>query len=832
MSSSVTDWHLLGAVTTAIRFLSSVICQQMLKNFIKIAWRNLTKNAGYSVINIGGLAVGIAVALFIGLWVYDEISYDHSFKNMQNIGEVSRLYTEPLSRETNNSVWLPQPMRKVLRNNYGQLFKHVLITRGQQDYSLKIDNNHFIEKGQFIENGVIDMLSLKMLKGNAASLSDQKSIILSESAAKAIFGNADPVNHQISIDNRLDAKITGIYEDLPQNSSFGSIQFFANYDNLLANTPGIKVNEDNWGHTSHFIYVQTADHVTLEQASAAVEQLYRKDAPSDVAAGAKNYNLRLWLFPMKKWYLYGEFKDGYPVSGRITYVWLFAVVGVFVLLLACINFMNLSTARSEKRSKEVGVRKVMGSTRKSLIVQFLSESFLVVFLAFIIGLFMTVIFLPSFNTLTEKNIGIPFSNWRFWILSTSFLTATALLAGTYPALYLSSFQPIKVLKGTFRLSRFASYPRRALVVMQFTVSIALIIGTVVVYRQIKYAQNRPVGYHKESLLRISMSDPDFMDNKSAIKGEILSAGIASDIAFSSSPVTAIWDNYGGFSWKGKDPQSESSFSVTWVNEDFGKTVGWKLRQGRDFSKDYGTDTSAVIINASAAKYLGLKNPVGEFIRFDADGTQRQIIGVVDDIVAESPYEPVRMGFYWLQKNPNYLAQMQLKLNPAMSMNDALSKTASILKRTAPAAPFLYKFADQEYALKFSAEQKISSLATIFAVFAIFISCLGIFGLASFIAEQRAREIGIRKVLGASVSNVWKLLSGDFVVLVLISCFIATPLAYYFMQQWLHGYQYRTDMSWWIFALAGTGALAITLLTVSFQAIKAALVNPTISLRAE
>jgi putative ABC transport system permease protein len=811
---------------------SSVNDLIMIRSYIVIAWRNLIRNKVYSAINIGGLAIGIAVALLIGLWVFDEVSYNHSFKNYQHIAQVSRRYTEPLSHETNSSAYLPQPMAKVLRNSYGHLFKHVIITQTERDFDLKIGNNIVTKKGQFIENGIIDMFSLKMLKGSEESLNDQQSIIISESTAKALFGTGNPINQQIKLNNYYNTKVTGVYEDPPQNSIFGDVQFFANYENLIANNPDIKANENNWGHTSFFIYVQTIDHVSLEQAGAAISKLYLKDAPSDFADGAKNYHLAVWLYPMESWYLFSEFKDGYPVAGRITYVWLFAIVGVIVLFLACINFMNLSTARSEKRSKEVGVRKVMGSARSSLIFQFLSESFLVVFLAFIIAVFLTFISIPFFNALTEKSIKLPVFNMYFWLLITPFLFITALLAGIYPALYLSSFQPIKVLKGTLRLGKFASYPRKVLVVMQFTVSIILIIGTVVVYQQIKYAQNRLVGYSKESLVEVKMFDPNFRDNKLAIKEALLTNGIVTEVGFSSSPVTDIWDNWGGFSWKGKDPRSESSFSVTWVNEDFGKTIHWKVRQGRDYSKDYGTDSTAVIINESAAKYLGLKNPVGEFISFDADGTKRQIIGVVDDIVAESPYEPVRIGFYWLQKNLNHLGQMYVKINPNLSMNAALFKMETTMKKMVPAAPFQYKFVDEDYARKFSAEQKISSLSSIFAILTIFISCLGIFGLASFVAEQRAREIGIRKVLGASVSNLWQLLSKDFVVLVIISCFIAVPIAYYFMQNWLRGYQYRTELSWWIFAVAGIGALLITIVTVSFQAIKAAIANPTTSLRSE
>lgn len=804
----------------------------MLKNYFKTAWRNIVRNKGYSAINIGGLAVGMAVAMLIGFWVYDEVSFNQSYKNYDRIAQVSRIYTEPLSQQTSNSVWLPQPMVKVLRNNYGYLFKHVTITRGIQEFNIKTGQNTFTKKGQFIEDGVIDMLSLKMLKGNNKSLSGIQNIIISASAAKALFGNDDPINKQIRINNRFDSKVTGVYEDQAPNSSFADVQFFGNYENLLANSPEIKVHENTWSHTSHFIYVQLADHVTMNQANAAIQQLYEKNSPADFAEGAKKYKTSLWLYPMEKWYLYSEFKNGYPDGGRITYVWLFGTVGIFVLLLACINFMNLSTARSEKRSKEVGIRKAVGSLRSSLIFQFLGESFLVVFFAFVISLFLTYVSIPGFNSLAGKSIRLPLANYYFWGLSVLFLIITSLLAGIYPAVYLSSFKPIKVLKGAIHLGKYASYPRKVLVIVQFSVSIILIVGTVVVYRQIEYAQNRPVGYNRESLLQIFTFDPDFQNNKPALQQALLKSGIVSNIGFSSSPVTAIWDNWGGFSWKGKVPESESGFSVTWINEDFGKAIHWKIRQGRDFSKDFSTDTSAVIINEAAAKYMGLKNPVGEMITFDEDGAKRQIIGVVDDIVAESPYEPVRRGFYWLEKNPNSLGLMQVKLNPNQSMNTALPKIEGIFKNIVPSAQFQYKFADEEFASKFSAEQKVSKLSTVFAVLAIFISCLGIFGLASFVAEQRTKEIGVRKVLGASTFNLWTLLSKDFVLLVIVSLWIASPVAYYIMRSWLQNYQYRTGLSWWIFAAAGTGVLMITLLTVSFQSAKAAMANPVKSLRSE
>ena len=804
----------------------------MIRNYFKIAFRNLVRNKVYSFINIGGLAVGMSVAILIGLWVWDELSYDRSFSNYDKIAMVRNRFTEPLLQETKSGNSLPQPISKVLKTKYAHLFKHVSLLPWANSYAIKVGDKTLTKTGQFLENGAIDLFSLQMLKGSQESLSEVQSIIVSESTAKAIFGNQDPINQIIKLNNKIDGKITGVYADLPKNSTLGDVNFIGNFENFRNNNEGYKANIDNWDSSSLRLLVQLADNVSMDQANTALKNLYLNDTPADLKELAKKYKGEIWLYPMEKWYLYSEFKNGYPVDGRIQFVWLFGLVGIFVLLLACINFMNLSTARSEKRAREVGIRKAIGSQKRQLVTQFLSESFLVVFLAFILAMLLVVISLNAFNQLAGKNIELPLFNIYFWLANISFLLITALLSGTYPAFYLSSFQPIKVLKGTIRLGKYASLPRKFLVVVQFTVSVVLIVGTIIIFQQIKHAQNRPIGYDRQNLLRISMDDPNFANKSEVLRNELLASEAVISVAFSSMPITAIWDNWGGFKWKGKNPEAESSFSVSWINEDFGKTIGWKVKQGRDFSKDYSTDSAAVIINESAAKYMGLKNPVGEYITQEESGKRRQIIGVVDDVVADSPYEPVKIGFYWLEKNLNNLGQLQLKINPNLSTTEALTKIEAIQKKIVPSALFQYNFVDEEYGRKFNSEQLIGKLAMVFAILAIFISCLGLFGMASFVAEQRTKEIGIRKVLGATVANLWQLLSKDFVVLVIISCLIAGPIAYYFMNNWLQKYNYHTEISWWIFAASGFGALTITLLTVSYQAIKAALMNPVKSLKTE
>jgi putative ABC transport system permease protein len=508
-------------------------------------------------------------------------------------------------------------------------------------------------------------------------------------------------------------------------------------------------------------------------------------------------------------------------------VWLFGIVGLFVLLLACINFMNLSTARSEKRAKEVGVRKAIGSARSQLIAQFFSESFLVVIFAFVLSLVLVTIFLPFFNEVADKKISLLWQNPIFWLMGIGFSIFTGLVAGSYPALYLSSFQPVKVLKGTFRVGRFASIPRKVLVVMQFSVSVVLIIGTVVVFRQIQHAKNRPVGYNKQSL--ISSGINEVLHSKfEALRNELKTSNTVVEMAESSSAVTEVWNSNGGFMWEGKDPNQAVDFPNTAVTPEFGKVIGWQLKEGRDFSRDFATDSAAFILNESAVKFIGLKDPVGKTIIWE--NQPFKVIGVVKDMLVESAYQPIRASMYHCNYEQGNIVLM--KINPALSASAATGKIENIFKKYDPATAFEFKFVDEDFAKKFGDEERIGKLASVFAVLAVFISCLGLFGLASFVAEQRTKEIGIRKVVGASVFNLWQLLSKDFVLLVIIACAIAVPLAWYCMNKWLQQYDYRTAVSWWIFAAAVAGALLITILTVSFQAIKAALANPVKSLRTE
>ena len=571
-----------------------------------------------------------------------------------------------------------------------------------------------------------------------------------------------------------------------------------------------------------FAEVNNNENIDKVSAKIKMASMVHKNAATD---GKEE----LVLQPMDKWRLYSEFKNGKATGGRIQFIWLFSIIGVFVLLLACINFMNLSTARSEKRAKEVGIRKTVGSERKQLISQFLSESVLVAFVSLVLSILLVILLMPLFNKLADKDISLPWSNGIFWSLIFVFTFITGIVSGSYPAFYLSKFEPIKVLKGTFRAGRFASLPRKILVVIQFTFSIALIIGTIIVFKQIQYAKNRPVNYKSEGLISINMSTPDLYGHYDAIRNDLLSTGVVDDMAESSSPTTGVWSNQIGFNWQGKDPNTLPVFGTIAVTRDFGKTIGWKIKEGRDFSKDFATDSVAMILNESGVKQVGMKQDiVGQTIKFN--DKNYTVIGVIKDMIMESPYAPVKPTVFFY--NPNWASIITVSIKPGISVRGALSKIQAVFKKYNPSAPFDYTFNDEDYAKKFSDEQRIGDLATFFTILAVFISCLGLFGLASFVAEQRKKEIGVRKVLGASVFNLWKMLSREFALLVIISCFIAIPLAWYYLHQWIIQYDYRTDISWWVFFISGAGAFVVTILTVSFQAIKAAIANPVKSLRTE
>jgi ABC-type antimicrobial peptide transport system permease subunit len=692
------------------------------------------------------------------------------------------------------------------------------------DHLVSYDNKLFNKISLYIEPGGPDMLSLHMLAGTRQALTDPHSIILSESTAKAIFGNTDPMGKVLKFDRTNTVKVTGIYEDLPNNTTFNEIKMFMPWELWLIQNPWVKKMDDPWGSNFSQTYVQIADNVDMQKASAKIKSVKM----DNTQAADKKYKWEVFLHPMSKWHLYNDFKNGVNIGGNIKYVWLFGIVGIFVLILACINFMNLSTARSEKRAREVGIRKAIGSMRWQITKQFFMESYVVVAAAFLLSILLLAALLPLFNNVAGKEIKIPWGNPGFWLLNLAFIFITGLLAGSYPALYLSSFNPLKVLKGTFKAGKGAVIPRRVLVVMQFTVSVMLIIGTIIVYQQIQYAKDRPIGYSKNGLINFGLEN-EVRQHFDVIRNDLKNAGAIEEMTASNSPMTGVWNTNGGFDWEGKDPNFAVDFPNNSVTYDFGKTIHWNIKEGRDFSRDFATDSAAFIINESAAKFLDFKDPIGKILKWN--NKPYTIIAIIKDIMQESPFYPVRPTLYHIEPYDN-LYNVIVRLNPQKNASSSLKIVEKEIRRYTPDVPFDYQFVDESFGEKFKAEQRIGKLSFYFSILAIFISCLGLFGMASFVAEQRTKEIGIRKVLGASVANVWRLLSTEFVVLVLLSCLIAAPIAWYYLKGWLVNYDYRIQISWGVFLLASVLALLITLITVSFQAIKAALANPVKSLRSE
>ncbi|WP_378172449.1 ABC transporter permease [Aquimarina sp. SS2-1] len=801
----------------------------MIRNYFKIALRNLLKNKVYSFINISGLAIGMAATMLIGLWIYDELNYDDYFQNKTTIAQV-------FQHESSNNVVstgpaIPRPLEFALREGYNDNFKHIIMSSWEQPRYIRYEETNINRLGNAMQEGAPEMLNLEIIDGVRDGLKEKNSIMLSESCAKTLFGSDTAIGKIVKINNRDDLEVTGIYKDIPDNNSFSDMDYLVPWKYYVTTQPWLERAKTSWGNNSFQLFVQINDHTTMEAITSKII-----DVKKNASAEEAEFNPQIFLFPMKDWYLRGDFENGVQTGGRIENVWLFGIIGMFILLLACINFVNLSTARSEKRATEVGIRKSIGSHRGQLIFQFLSESFLVVFLAFVVAVGIVLLSLNGFNNLASKAIVFPWLNPWFWFVSIIFIFITAFLSGSYPALYLSSFNPVTVLKGTFRAGRFAALPRKILVVTQFTVSIALIIGTILVMSQIEHSKNRPTGYNKEGLIQIPVMSTEFIGKADIMRNQFIASGGAIEMATTSSPTTNVWSNRSGYNWEGKPPGFQEDLAYTDVSYEFVETLGAKIIAGRGFSRDFPSDSSGVILNKTAVEYMGIQDPIGKLIRdSDIDDPNPmpplKIIGVIDDIIMQSPYAPVKQSMYVFDRYGNY-SFFNLRLNPEKSIRENLEIIEEVFKTNFPNVPFDYQFIDQEYAKKFRAEERIASLSKVFTILAIFISLLGLFGLASFVAEQRTKEIGIRKILGASITHLWMQLSKDFITLVIIALVIASPIAYYFMSQWLQKFPYRVDISYTVFLIAGLGALLITIITVSIQAIRTATANPANALRTE
>ncbi len=797
----------------------------MLKNYLKIAWRNLVTNKIYSLLNILGLAIGMAVALIIGLWVNWEISFDRFLPNYEQVYQTEINYTTSQNGTyTQNAVALP--LAEVFRKEIPEI-KHAAECDWINQHSLLVGEKKVLLDGAQAGSDFLNILQYDLLKGNAATaLKETYSIVLTESTAKALFGDEDPMNKEVRIDNQHNLTVTGILKDIPDNSTL-KFSYIVPFSYYAESTDWVKQALTKWTNQSNQLFVELQPGVTLEQVAPKIKNIICKKFPAACVAKPE-----IFLHPMKDWHLYSEFKNGKITGGYIDYIHMFSIVGVLVLIIACINFMNLTTARSAKRAKEVGVRKAIGSKQGQLVLQFLSESVIIVFIAFIFSIFIVQLVLPAFNELTYCSIHIPFNNVVFWVIMLGYVLFTGLLAGSRPAFYLSSFHPAKVLKGTIQSNKGTALSRKVLVVLQFSCSIALIISTCIIYEQIQYAQNRSTGYNANRLMTTYLS-ADLEKNYEALKNDLYKTGMIESVGRASSPMTNMNNNTSLDNWpgkKGKDDQFTTG--LIWVSRDYLKTVGMELIQGRDFSNVADSDTISILVNEALVKDMNLRDPINQIITMNG-GRASQIIGVVKNALMRSPYDAVAPTIFTHQKGEfDEVTFIFYRLKATAKTKEAVAALTTIFDKYNPAYPYNYNFADEDYQEKFEMELLVGKLAGIFSGLTIFISCLGLFGLAAFTAEQRTKEIGVRKVLGASVIQLWLLLCKDFIFLVIISCIIASPIAFYFLQNWLEKYEYRTSIKPFAFILSALAALMITLVTISFQAIKAAVSNPVKSLRTE
>ncbi|MEP6948474.1 MAG: ABC transporter permease [Ginsengibacter sp.] len=789
----------------------------MLKNFFKVAFRNLLWNKVFSIINISGLAIGMASSILIFLWIQNEVSYDRFHKNGERLYEVWS--NDVIDNTVRSLVNTPEIMAPVLKTEVPEIEQ---VSRISEDPNslLAVGDQTLNAKGNIVDSDFLGMFSFPLIKGNIqTALSDPYSILLTEALAKKIFGNdrnnySDAIGKIIKIDNRANYKVTGILKDLPNNTQF-NFEYLMSYESVKGNI------DSDWTDISIRTFVLLRPNASFKAADSKIKNVVVKYS----GGRAKTTE---FLYPVNKLRLYSNFENGKVTGGRIERVKIFGIIAVFILLIACINFMNLSTARSEKRAREVGIRKVIGAQKKSLVGQFLAESILMALIAGILAIIIVQPCLPAFNMLVEKQLVIWYGNIYFWLAGFGFVLLTGILAGSYPAFFLSAFKPVFVLKGTFKKANALVTPRKVLVVLQFTFAIALIICTLVVEQQLKFAQDRQTGYDRNNLGYVFIQG-DIDKNYTLIKNELISSGVAAAVSKTQAPLTQNWSSAISMNWQGKDPNAKIQINRYTEDGDLVKTAGMKLVQGRDIDiKNYPSDSTACVLSESAVKAMGFKHPLGRLI-FD-DPVKWHVVGVIKDFILESPYETIKP---FMIKGPKYGGNViHMKLNNANSTAQNLAKAEKIFKQYNPAYPFEFHFTDEEYAQKFGDEKLTGTLASLFAALTIFISCLGLFGLASYMAENRIKEVGVRKVLGASVASIAKLLSKDFVKLVIVAIVIASPVAWWAMSRWLQGYDYRVTISLWTFITAGLLSVLIALITVSFQAIKAAIANPVKSLRTE
>jgi len=788
----------------------------MLRNYFKTALRTLWKTRGYSFLNIAGLAIGIGCAALIFLWIEDELTYNKYFSNSKNIYKVKDRQTYDGTTFVFDAT--PGLLAQSIKAEIPGIKTTARSTWAERSL-FSLNDKSIYEQGLHVDSGFFSIFHFEFVKGNAAhAFSQLHSLIVTEVMANKFFGTTDVVGKTLKVDNDQEYVINGVVKDLPENASFKDDHWFAPF----------KVYEDkntwlqSWGNNGVLTYVETVPSANIVTINKRLDGYIQT---KDTSATAK-----MSIYPMARWRLYDDYdKNGNEQKGRIKFVKLFSLIAWIILIIACINFMNLATARSEQRAREVGVRKVMGAGKRKLVAQFIGEALMLALISALIAILIVYLALPAFNTLVEKHLTISLANPTHIGAVLSITLLCGLIAGSYPAFYLSSFKPILVLKGLkLKTGAGAGFVRKALVVTQFTISVILIICTIIIYQQIQHAKDRDLGYDKNNLVFMELQGK-MLDNFDPIKNDLLETGLVENASLSSQDELQYGSNSGDFGWQGKDPSKQLLVSVVYVSPEYIPTAGMHLLEGRNFYPKASVDSNNIIINETLAKAMKTKSVIGSIVT-RGDNSKYTVVGVVKDFIYNDMYTaPAPLIFFCYPAAANFLS---VRFRPNTNIQTDVAKMEAVVKKDNPGYPVEYKFVDQEFDQYFKAETLIGKLAGVFAALAIIISCLGLFGLAAYTAERRTKEIGIRKVLGASASGLASLLSKDFLQLVSISCIIAFPIAWWMMHKWLSDYEYRVHISWWIFLVAGILAILIALLTVSFQAIKAAMANPVKSLRTE
>lgn len=797
------------------RFDFLVNWNDMLANYFKLTFRILFRNKAFSSINITGLAIGIACTILILLLVRHEISYDQFHKNKDR----TYLLYNRAKIDGKIECWSSTPMvlGSVLKTSYPEV-EQVARVNWVAAFTLKAGDKQIQPEGYLTEPGFLKIFDFPLLKGNSeTALNDARSIVITERLAKILFGNEEAMGKTIKIDSNALFTVAGVAKDLPNNTQFW-------FDYLVPWTYMKELGWDNpnWSENS---IVKT--YVLLKPGTS--EETANNHFRNIIKTHAKDINNEVFVHPMKKWHLWSHFENGKIAGGGIEHVRMLGIIAGIILLIACINYMNLSTARSMKRAREVGIRKVVGARKGLLVGQFLWESILYAFIAAILALIIAQLGLNWFNNTMFAQLSIPWADIDFWLYGIVFIMLTGILAGSYPAFYLSAYKPMRVLKGIFKGPRALITPRKILVVAQFSFAITLIICTIIIYRQIDYAKNRDLGFNKENLAFVYLKG-DMRKNYDLINRELKNSNAITDFTWTNSPIIDVWTWDDKFEWTGKDPGQRHSVAKYVTDNRFIKTFGLTLVAGRDINiEEYPADSTAMLLNETAANLMGFKDPIGQQIK-NKSGTWH-VVGVIKDFITspyQSPYPVTIEG----PANKNWFGTLSLRLNSKNAVNDNLAKIGDIFKKYNPDYTFDYRFADFMYDFRFFGEKQQAKLATFFAGLAILISCLGLFALSAYMAESRIKEIGVRKVLGASVARITLILSKDFLKLVLISFAIASPAAWWFMNGWLRDYPYRVSVSWWIFALTGVMSLLIAAATISYQSVRAAMTNPVKSLKTE